>query len=325
MEQLCRISGYDWFIDATTDYLLQASFIEYGSIVNSNTLSQTEQNYKRGTANFTPDASKLVNKLWVKGGKATSEPYTQNIIVGADPIPLFYTPKATSGADVVVTIGGLVKTVGIQSIDKGGTKDFLLNVAEKLLIPDLCTTGTGTIAYSYGYPIKILLEDLESQAEYGLFEDILKVETDDKTLAKELGLRHLAKYSRPVMTGSIAPTDGLYKPGELIKIEIDSLSMDELMQIKEVSYESVRVAGLVNRALQLESPERDAANILKDLNNRLVKLEKAIYNDDEGPVEKYVYFIDPFENLTFVDNGLIWSLHQYHICGQVVCSEELIL
>ena len=304
---------------------LRVNFIAPGSIVNPVLLSQANMNYKKGTANFTPDASKLVNKLWVKGGKATSDPYTQAITVSTTPIPLFYTPVAIVGTDVTVTIGGVVKTVGIQNVDKAGTKDFLLNSAEKLLIPDLCVTGTGTIVYRYEYPIKLLLENLESQAKYGLFEDIYNVNVTDKTLAKEMGLQYLAKYSSPVTTGSIEPMHGIYKPGELILIQIPSLNVDEYLQILEVSYESIKGMGLVNRTLTLQSRERDAVSILKDMVKRLAKIESTVFNDSEGIVEKYVFFADSVITPEFVDDGLTWWLHQYHICGQTICGTGVIL
>ena len=321
MEQLCQISGYDWFIDEN----LSVNFFDGNLRINSTVLSQANNNYKRGSASFAPDASKLANRLWVKGGKATSAPYTQSITVSTTPIPIFYTPSVITGADVTVTIGGVAKTVGIQNIDKAGTKDFLLNVDEKLLIPDLCTSGTGTIIYMYVYPIKLFLEDLPSQVKYGLFEDVYNVDTDDKTLAKEMGLQYLAKYSDPVISGSIEPMQGVYKPGELILIQIPDLNVDEYLQILEVSYESIKGMGLVNRVLTLQSRERDAVSILKDMHNRLMKLEKSVYNDTDGPVEKYVAFSDTIVTPVFVDDGLTWFLHQYHICGQTICGPGVIL
>ncbi|MCO1599751.1 hypothetical protein [Desulfosporosinus nitroreducens] len=322
MEQLCLIAAYDWYIDDNLD----VNFFKGSTRVNPLVLSQANRNFKKGTANFTPDASKLVNKLWVKGGKATSDPFTQTIIVnGKTPISLFYTPRAPGGESVTVVIGGVIKTVGIQNIDKSGTKHFLLNASEKLLIPDLCTSGTGSITYRYEYPIKILLEDQESRAKYGLFEDVLKVETDDKILAKEQGMQHLARYSNPVITGSIQPMKGYYRPGELIKIEIPDLKINEYMQIREIACESLAGLGTVNRTLQLSSRERDAVSILKDMNNRLAKLEKTTFNDDDGPVEKYVYFGDSIKTPGLVDDGLSWSLHQYHICGQTMCSAGVIM
>ncbi|MCT8978650.1 phage tail protein [Clostridium sp. CX1] len=239
--------------------------------------------YHKGSAKLTPDSSNLVNKLWVKGGKAVSELYSQDIIVGTEPIPLFYSPRSP----VTVTIGGVIKTLGIQNIDKAGSCDFLLNVSEKLLIPDLCTTGTGSITYCYEYPIKLLLEEPISQEKYGVFEDIINVETGDKELALELGLKHLYKYSNPIINGSIKPFEGIYKAGEIIKVELSDLNIDTELQIKEVSYDSSPMKPL-DIILQLETAERDLSNILKDMKSRLDKLERETYKDDEGPIEKYV-------------------------------------
>jgi len=322
MEQLCQIAAYEWYIDEELD----VNFFGGSERINPITLSQASRNFRKGTANLSPDASKLVNKLWVKGGKATSDPYAQAITVSAEtPIQLYYTPRAPDGESVAVLIGGIAKTVGIQNLDKAETKDFLLNVSEKLLIPDLCTSGTGSITYRYEYPIKLLLEDQESQAKYGLFEDVLKVNTNDKVLAYDQGLDYLAKYANPVITGSIEPAYGVYRPGELIKVEIPGLNVNDYMQIKEVTYESVTGMGIVNRSLQLVSRERDAVSILKDLNKRLAKLEKTLYNDNEGPVEKYVYFADSVVTPEFVDDGLTWSLHQYRLCGTFNCGMDVMI
>ena len=99
--------------------------------------------YHKGSANLTPDSSSIVNKLWVKGGRAISELYPQNITVGTEPIQLHYSPREP----VTVNIDGALKTLGIQNIHEPGNHDFMLNTTEKLLIPDLCTSGTGTISY----------------------------------------------------------------------------------------------------------------------------------------------------------------------------------
>jgi hypothetical protein len=240
--------------------------------------------YKKGTANLTPNSNQLVNRLWVKGGKTTSDPYSQPITVGTEPIPLLYSPRAP----VTVIIGGVEKSLGIQNITEEGTCDFLLNVAEKLLVPDLCTSGSGTITYKYEYPIKILLEEPTSQAQYGAFEDILNVNTDDKMLALELGYQHLFKYSQPVISGSIEPFAGIYRPGDLVKTTIPELNIDQYLEVKEVLYDSVPGKSHVNIRLQLESPERDLSNVLKDLSKRIFQLEKAALRDEEGPVEFYI-------------------------------------
>lgn len=309
METLCKITGYEWYIDENLD----GHFFQPGTRINPVVISQAAGNYRRGTANLTPDSSKLVNRLWVKGNKALSDPYTQNITVGAEPIPLFYKPRASTDG-VTVTVDGVAKTLGIQNLTPAGTVDFLLNFNEKLLIPDLCTSGTGTIVYRYEYPIKILLEDPVSQAQYGVFDDVYKVDTNDHDIALELGMRYLAKYSQPVLTGSIEPFEGAYKPGELVKVEIPDLNVDEYLQVKEVTYESVPLRAKVERKLQLESPERDLPGVLKDISQRLAKLEKEVYQDDDGPVERYIAFSEAWG----------WSesvTETVHACP--ICSDSL--
>jgi len=268
--------------------IVSVHFFPAGSRMSKHTL--TARTYKKGSAQLTPTSSQLVNKLWVKGGRALSDVYSQAITVGTDPIPLHYPPRAP----VTVAIGGESKTLGIQNIHEAGNHGFLLNAAEKLLIPDLCTAGSGEISYRYEYPIKILLEEPTSQQQYGVFEDILRVDTGDKQMALELGLRHLYKYSQPVISGSVEPFTGVYKPGEYILTQIPDLNIDTYLEIKEVTYDSIPGQGRVDIKLQLESPDRDVSHILKDLSQRLFALEKAALKDDEGPVEYYIAREEPW-------------------------------
>lgn len=268
--------------------MLTVNFFKPEDRISKYPITEALRNYKRSTANFTPDSSKLVNRLIVRGGKALSDPYDQAITVGTDPIPLNYTPRAPDNESVTVVIGGVTKTVGIQNIADSGVYDFLINANEKLLIPDLCTSGTGTVTYRYEYPIKIQLEDAESQKDYGFFDDILTVDTDDQVTALDMGLRHLAKYSRPVTRGAIEPFLGSYRPGQLVLLDLPSLNISEYLRVSEATYDSIPGQARVEIKLTLESPARDLPSVLKDLNQRLAKLEKSVYQDDEGPVLKYI-------------------------------------
>jgi hypothetical protein len=322
MEQICTLTGYDWFIDTN----LNVNFFQTANSINSNILCESSSNFKKGSANFTPDSSKLVNKLWVKGAKAVSLPFTQDIEVDTIPIPLFYKPRTSDNfASITVTIGGVVKTVGIQNIDAAGTKDFLINSNEKLLIPDLVATGTGTIEYCYEYPVKIFLEDKVSQANYGVFEDILSVDTADKSIARQLGSRHLIKYSTPVLNGSIEPFTGQYTPGELLRIEIPSLNISQYLIIKSVSYDSAPLQP-INIKIQLEQPERDISIVLKDMNTRLNKLERELFgSSDDTTVERYNIFNDQIIPPSLIDDGLTYHLHQYRLCGTFDCGVDKII
>lgn len=267
--------------------MLTANFFKPGDRISKYPITESPANFRRGTANLTPDSSKLVNRLMVKCGKAMSDRYNQSITVGTDPIPLNYIPRAPGNETVDVVVDGNPKTLGIQNITEVGTKDFLLNAEEKLLIPDLCTSGTGTITYRYEYPIKILLEDADSQKLYGFFDDILTVDADDEALVLDQGLQYIAKYSRPVTRGAIEPFAGTYRPGQLVWVDLPSLNVIQYLQVSEVRYESVPGAR-VEIKLTLESPARDLPGVLKDLNQRLAKLEKSVYQDEDGPVLKYI-------------------------------------
>ena len=319
MEQICGLCGFDWFIDENLD----VNFFQTANSVNSNVISETANNYKAGTANFTPDASKLVNRLWVKGSKSLSLPYPQEITVinGTTPIPLFYKPRVSDDETITITIDGVNKTLGIQNIHDPGTHDFLINANEKLLIPDLCVSGTGTIVYRYEYPIKLFLEDESSINKYGAFEDTITVDTDDKSLAREIGLRYIEKNSNPIMVGSVEPFNGVYSPGELIKVEIPSLDIDEYLVIKSVSYESIKGIGQVNRRLTLENAQRDLSNILKDMSKRLSKVETALFGtNDESSVEKYKVMSDSIVYPKLTDENIHYILHNYLVCGSNIVA-----
>lgn len=240
--------------------------------------------YRRGSASFIKNSQYIVNKLWVKGGKALSEPFTQPITVTQEPIQLWYKPRG--GATVIVD--GQEKSVGIQHIHEPGSHDFLLNYNQQLLVPDLLTTGSGTITYRYEYPIKLLLEEPVSQKQYGIFEDIYNVNVDDLELAFEMGMRYLYKYSQPITTGRISPFYGAYKQGDVVKVEIPELQIDEYLRVQQVRYISVSTDPHIQIDLQLETPERDITDVLKDFRSRLNKLEQTVYNDTEGPLIKYI-------------------------------------
>lgn len=311
MDQICTLTGFDWYIDDELD----VHFFEGISSYNGNVIG--EYSYKRGTANFTRDASKLVNKLWVKGSKGLSLPYTQDITVSGDtPIQLYYTPRAgTEGISVL--IGGEPKTLGIQNIAKSGEYDFLINATEKLLIPDLCTTGSGSIEYRYEFPIKILIENEESKRTYGEYEDILTVSIDDSSVAREVGARYIDKYSKPVLIGNIEPISGIYKCGELIKVELSAFDIDEYLVIKSADYSSTGGSGQVDIKLSLENTQKDLSSVLKDMSKRLRKVEEALFGSDtDMTVERYKNYTETINYPKLNDLGCVCNLHNLMFAGE---------
>jgi hypothetical protein len=311
MEQICKIGGCDWFIDE--DY--NVVFFRERARLNTTVLSQTAGNYERGSASFNYDAGRLVNKLWVIGITNVSDDYDQTISVsGAGvAIPLHYAPKTGT---ISVVIGGSAKTVGIDNIDARGTKDFLINANEKVLVPDLVTTGTGTVTYKYEYPIRVLLQNTESQDIYGVFEDVMRAETNDNILSIQQAQNHLFKYSSPVLSGKIRPFEGTYKPGDIVKVEIDDIGINTSLQVKDVSINSIPGEGRIETTLSLEQPERDLQEVIRDINNRLKLLEKSVYNDD-GSATAVSYQLEYESEIT---------AFTYNVCStDLICDDDLLV
>lgn len=304
MEDICSYSGYSWYIDENL------VFHFFSSTVSTNTANITASNYWKGSANFAYDSSKLVNKLWVKGATAISATTaSQTVVVTTANITLDYKPH-----NIKVMIGTAQKTVGIQNIDATGTKDFLLNYNEKLLIPDLTTSGTAVITYNYQYPVKILLYDNASISTYGQIEDMLKVTTNDRDIATQQGLIHLNKYKAPVLTGSISPFEGNYKPGQLVNVNIPNLDIDSDLVIKSVSYDSIPTQPIkIN--LQLENRLEDITDVLKQFSKRLDKLEAVGIDSDNELVEQYRSFSDDITTPVLQDDGISYYTHEYLFSG----------
>ncbi|GAB4275127.1 XkdQ/YqbQ family protein [Thermincola ferriacetica] len=292
LEFLASIEGWEFYIDTDLDL----NFFDPVTRINQVTLSQAKANYRRGSAQFTEDP-RIINKLYVRGGMGFSEPYTETFKGdGARRIfGLAYKPY-----NVTVKLNGVDESaagnVGINNIDSG--KKFYINYQEKFIKHDsgqpvLQSTDTLDITYQYEYPILILLEDKISQVKYGVFEDKLDVQSDDKDLVKLKGMQHLAKYSNPLPTGSIEPLEGLFRAGELVHIDIPDLKVNGNYKISQVTHSSSPRE--YKQTLQLEN-DFDTRLVLKEIRNSIKRLQEQFEQD--GPVEQILNLL---ENLRLTD------------------------
>lgn len=320
MNRLAEISGYQWYIDDNK----KLHFFQKSSRVNP--LILNGNNYVRGSARFDKDSTRLVNKLWVKGAKTLSDPHTDYFprITPESVWRLKYKPDLDAG--ITVLADGAPATLGIYGEDNWVDFDFMYDKDYNALLTSQSTASYAYVTYQYRRPLKFLLEDPGSQDKYGVFEDILNVETEDRVLARDFGIRYISKFANPVLNGTIQPIiqgDMIFREGELIKIEIPHLKIDEFLQIKQVTLESVAGTGRVNCTLQLETPERDAEDILKELNNRLKRLERTVFNDEDGLVEAYEIVYDKI-TVPYLRETTSIDLHQYHlVADDLYCSDDL--
>jgi len=288
LEFLASIEGWEFYIDTNLDL----NFFDPVTRINPVTLSQTKGNYRRGSAQFTEDP-RIINKLYVRGGMGLSEPYTETF--KGDGVRRIFN-LGYKPSNVSVTVNGVAKTVGVDNIDTG--KDFYVNYQEKFVKHDsgqpvLQSTDTLDITYQYEYPILILLEDKISQVKYGVFEDKLDVQSDDKDLVKLKGMQHLAKYSNPLPTGSIEPLEGMFRAGELVSINIPDLNVNGNYKISQVTHSSSPRE--YKQTLQLEN-DFDTRLVLKEIRNSIKRLQEQFEQD--GPVEQILNLL---ENLRLTD------------------------
>lgn len=211
LEQLSELTGFTWFVDYTETVGIFGVMKWLNPALEANrnatALSQSAGNYEGGSAEFTRDCSRLVNKLYVKGDIAKSNQY-----------------------DIVDDIE---------------------------------------------YPIRFWLENAASQATYGVFEDIYKVSTTSPSFAAAAGTLYLDKYKDPIITGTIKPHEGTYSPGETVSIEIPDLNITGYYTIKTVTVDSVKGQGRIKRTIGIESENTTLTRVLKGIDARLKRLEKA--------------------------------------------------
>lgn len=291
MEDICERTGHEWNIDEN----LTVNYFERDAKLNDTELSQAEGNYRKGTASFERDAEGLVNRLTVRAGETFSAQYKEENFYytgGETMLPLDREP--VTSPPIIVLVDGSEKTVGILGETRTGTRDFLINAAEKTLIMDKYSLPAGVeaqsikVRYRYKYPIKFILEDKVSQAEYGVWDDVLDLETTSVTEARLLGLNHLNKYKQPIELGSIEPFGGVYYPGETVKVDIPDLLVDGYYRIRDVSITSEPGTGVVIKTLKLETPERELAQIIKDITKRLRALEQGKTGDSKESAHKII-------------------------------------
>jgi hypothetical protein len=141
------------------------------------------------------------------------------------------------------------------------------------------------------------MEDKVSQAVYGTFEDKFEVSSVDSDLVTLKAAQHLSKFSgipTPLIKGSISPTEGYYRAGEMVDILIPTLSINDRLKITQANYTSS--PGKFDMSIELET-EYDTRLVLKEIRNSIKRLEEDFEQD--APVEQIANI---FETLTISDS-----------------------
>lgn len=278
MEQLANVVGWNFKIDKD----LVFRFWNPQKRINSKVL--TIKNCKP-TFDFKQDISKLVTRLRVEGATRLSDDQT-TVFYGDGENKVFQISRrnvrASSSGSIQLFLNGQPVNLGIKNIDNFSEDiHFLYDSSNYAIESDqpLAVGDVLKVIYRYEYPAFFVIEDLDAQAEYGIIDRAYKPNATDEEGIKQEATNYLAKYKKPIYSGSIEPFFGYYEPGELVRIILPKLKLDDYLKVTSVQYSGVRVQ---NIKLNIEETMTDA-DLLKNILQRLKELEEA--NKQDGPVE----------------------------------------
>lgn len=278
LEQLSNVVAYNFKIDKDLIF----KFWNPQTRINPNVL--TIKNCKP-TFEFKPDITKLATRLRVEGVNRLSNDQT-TIFKGDGENKVFQIPgrniRVSSSGKIQLFLNDIPVSIGIKNIDNfSETIHFLYNPSTYVIESDspLAIGDTLKIIYRYEYPISLTLEDLDAQAEYGIIDRVYKPNATDEEGIKQEANNYLAKYKKPIYSGSIEPFFGYYEPGELIRIILPKLKIDDFLKITSVQYSGTRIQ---NIKLNIEETMTDV-DLLRSIIQRLQELEEN--NKQDGPVE----------------------------------------
>lgn len=152
------------------------------------------------------------------------------------------------------------------------------------------------IHYCYEYNIMDIIENKPSQQKYGVFEDKLVINNNLREYVKAQAHKHLQKYAKPVVSGSLEPFDLTFKVGELVNLEIPELSIDEA-NIKITSVEYSSKPSFVQCKIGLET-EANVSQLFANIIKRVEYLEAEKFYNEEEEIQQLEKFT---EDCTFIE------------------------
>jgi hypothetical protein len=307
-EKVCQLLGYRWYID----WKGGGSFLvaqPINSLITNVVLSREKCNIIAGTVKF-GHADKILNRIYVFGGNTLSANYTHTLVAnGTDYVfSLPHSPyPPTTSTMPIVTRNGVIQQIDFDYPYWIEGRDVLVNTAGKFLryretnIPPQGTVIKAT--YRYEYPVAIVLDDLESIAEFGVIEEVVTdTKIRDSVQAREFAKVMLSEYAFPKGYGSMEVLEPGLRAGDFVKVYLPHINVDGLFEIVEV--EKSCENNVVVRRITLnvsEDPEARIAQKLKDFLERIRNLE--LRDLDDNSIIQRVNSVQ--ERLTFSDTVIL--------------------
>ena len=243
IDEIARLVGFDWYVDENKDIHF------FAKTTNPSPFPITDLELRYRKLKIKSDSSQLKNSVTVRGGTFESAPFTELKRGDEDrrTYPVSYVPTGTP----TVAVKGNAKTVGIKNQDDGQGFDFLFDennkVVENDVEPTIKANEEISITYKFKIPVLVRVEDAASISEVaavegsdGIYEAIIVDESiNDLDAARDRAKAEIARFSRPLFTGSFETFVSGWRAGQLITINLASRGVNLSLIVISVTLKSI--------------------------------------------------------------------------------------
>jgi len=240
LNDLSLRTGYVFFVDNDRD----VHFKGIGSDVSPIVIEEENGTLIKESLRYSEDYSKIVNNIVVEGATYDASDITTEPNKVADGVQTsFHIDEAYSG--IIVTVGGVSKSVGANGIDNPANYDCLYDFpGHKVNFRDDNKPLVGQVVSVSGYeklPIIVGNTDMGSVEDNGIMgKKILDFSLKTIASAQQYSLIALQKYSNELVNGSFKTHQKGLRAGQKIHIShnLGGFSGDYYIQNTSSSYHS---------------------------------------------------------------------------------------
>lgn len=325
LDEICQLSGHQWIInpDKSLDFFARTANTAPFSINESSDLRNVK--VRKNRDNYR-------NKQYVRAGKDITTVQVREF--AGDGKTRVWTVDLPIAKIPTVKVNSIEKTVGIRGVETG--KDFYWQKGDKTISQDssgtvLTSSDTLTIEYQGFYPIIVVTEDSGAindrktvEGGTGIYEHVEdRRDIDEQDAALENAnslLRRYARISKVLYFDTFAK--GL-KAGQLLPVNLPHHELVENMLISRVTItDPTRVDGILRYSIEAISGE--AVGGWVNFFKRLTQKQQSFVIRENEILIRLHSFQDEFEK-PIMEDEMTYTLHQYHICGEITCGTDVII
>ena len=230
LKALADLINCDWYVDVNKNiHFFEKDIGETAPFG----LTDSNGNYLSGSLSITEDLSQIRNVIYVRGGEYAGDSRTDKFGVGDGTTLTFNLPYRYDSTPVI-TVGGTVKTVGVDFLDSADSFDCLWNYQEKLIkfktapaSGDILATGKPMIAViikakSGASILQFTRSDFNGEYEYVVIDKTIVT----KEYARLRAQAEMNDYGTTVKDLKFDSYTAGLSSGQLINVQSTKLSLN---------------------------------------------------------------------------------------------------